>query len=103
MFDKLTAISMGYSRRFPNGDEPFQMMTWLLEECGELAQQVNHFEDTGVKRTKYGEPDKAKMAKEVQDVKWHAVPVAKYYGNEPELAASIEHSYQRLKTEGYIE
>jgi hypothetical protein len=35
--DKLVVITGGYARRFPDGDEPFQMMTRLLEECGELA------------------------------------------------------------------
>ena len=57
------AISVGLGRRFPNHNEPFQIMTRLLEECGELAEQVNHFEGTGVKREKHGEPDKAKLAK----------------------------------------
>jgi len=44
------------------------MMTRLLEEAGEPAQQINHFENTGIKRAKHGEPSKAKPAKEVQDV-----------------------------------
>ncbi len=65
MMDKLQAISRGLARCFPNGNTPFMIMTRLLEECGELAEQVNHFEDTGVKRLKHGEPDKTKMAKEV--------------------------------------
>jgi formate hydrogenlyase subunit 6/NADH:ubiquinone oxidoreductase subunit I len=44
-------------------------MARLLEERGELAEQVNHFEGTGVKRDKHGRPDKAKLAKEVQECK----------------------------------
>jgi NTP pyrophosphatase (non-canonical NTP hydrolase) len=78
-------------------------MTRLLEECGELAQQVNHFEGSGVKREKYGEPDRAKLAKEVQNVLTCALQVALYYGVEQELADSLERSYQRLKVEGHIE
>jgi len=99
---RLLAVSQGYSRRFPAGDDPFQMMTRLLEECGELAQQVNHFEGSGVKREKYGEPDRAKLAKEVQNVLTCALQVALYYGVEQELADSLERSYQRLKAEGHI-
>jgi NTP pyrophosphatase (non-canonical NTP hydrolase) len=38
-------------------------MTRLLEESGELAQQVNHFEGAGVKREKYGEPDGKNLPK----------------------------------------
>jgi caffeoyl-CoA O-methyltransferase len=101
--DKLTAITKGYARRFPDGDEPFQVMTRLLEECGELAQQVNHFEGSGIKREKYGKPDKAALAKEVKNVLTCALRVAQYYGVEKELKDSIAWSYRRLKEEGYIE
>ena len=68
----------------------------MLEECGELAQQVNHFESSGIKRQKYGEPDRARLAKEVQDVLISALALVDYYHLEPELAAQIESSYQRL-------
>jgi NTP pyrophosphatase (non-canonical NTP hydrolase) len=78
-------------------------MTRLLEECGELAQQVNHFENSGVKQEKHGEPDRARMAKEVQNVLTCALQVAQYYGLEQELEISIERSYQRLRAEGFIE
>jgi len=101
--ERLKVISVGLSRRFPNHNEPFEIMTRLLEECGELAEQVNHFEGSGVKREKYGEPDKAKLAKEVQDVLRCALQIAQYYAIEQELATSIENSYQRLKTEGFVE
>ena len=103
MIEKLMAINRGLDRRFPNGRDPFQVMTRLLEECGELAQQVNHFEKSGVKRQKHGPPDRAKLAKEVQDVLRCALQVVQYYGIEEELAASIEGSYQRMKAEGLIE
>ena len=103
LMERLKVISVGLGRRFPAHNEPFQIMTRLLEECGELAEQVNHFEGTGVKREKYGEPDKAKLAKEVQDVLRCALQIAQYYAIEQELAASIENSYQRLKAEGFVE
>jgi caffeoyl-CoA O-methyltransferase len=101
--NKLIAITGGYARRFPEGDDPFQMMTRLLEECGELAQQVNHFEGSGVKREKHGEPDKAALAKEVKNVLTCALRVAQYYGVEKELEDSIAWSYRRMKEEGLIE
>ena len=101
--DKLVAITGGYAHWFPDGDEPFQIMTRLLEECGELAQQVNHFEGSGVKREKHGEPDRTAMAKEVKNVLTCALRVAQYYGVEKELEDSIAWSYRRLKEEGHIE
>jgi len=103
MFGKLPMVCKGYNRRFSDGFDPFQIMTRLFEECGELAQQVNHFEGSGVKRQKYGEPDKTHLAHELMQVLGSAYQVAIYYGIEPELDAELERAYQRLKSEGYID
>jgi NTP pyrophosphatase (non-canonical NTP hydrolase) len=100
--DKLAAITSGYAHRFPEGDDPFQIMTRLLEECGELAQRVNHFEGSGVKREKHGEPDRAALASEVKQTVVYALRVARYYGVEKELADSIDASYHHLKEKGHI-
>lgn len=102
VMEKLLAINRGLNRKFPKGNDPFQIMTRLLEECGELAQQVNHFEDSGVKREKHGQPDRAKLAKEVQGVLCCALQITQYYGIERELEAAIEDSYQRLKADGFV-
>lgn len=99
--DKLYSITHGLNRRFPNGNDPFQIMTRLLEESGELAQMVNHFEGTGIKREKYGQPDKAKLAKEIMDLMRCGLQIAIYYGLE--LENKINESYTKMKTEGLIE
>jgi len=100
--EKLYAITHGLNRRFPDGKDPFQMMTRLLEEGGELAQMVNHFEGTGIKKEKYGEPDKAKLAKEVMDLLRCALQITIYYGIESELEEKINASYEKMKEEGLI-
>ncbi len=101
--DELRAVVLGLRRRFPRGDDPFQIMTCLLEEAGELAQQVNHFEDTGVKREKYGPPDRVRLANEVKGVLINALRLAQYYGIERELRAQVSASYARLVAEGYLQ
>jgi NTP pyrophosphatase (non-canonical NTP hydrolase) len=101
--ERIKKINEGLSKRFPDGEDPFQMVTRLAEECGELAAQVNHFEGSGVKRQKHGEPDRTKLAKEVQDVLRCALRLATYYGIEAELEASINRSYEQMKAEGLIE
>ena len=103
MLDKLVPITKGLNRRFPDGDDPFQIATRLLEECGELAKEINHFEGRGVKREKYGEPDNAHLAKEVMDVLRVALQVVLHYQIEEELADSIEQSYNRMVYEGLID
>lgn len=100
--DKLYAITLGLHRRYPSGNHPFQMMTRLLEESGELAQTVNHFEGTGIKVEKYGLPDKAKLAKEVVDLLRCGLQIAIYYGIQKELEITINESYEKMKAEGLI-
>ena len=46
------------NKRFPDGVEPFQMAIRLLEECGEVASEINLWEGSGLKRQKHGEPKK---------------------------------------------
>lgn len=101
-FVKLQQIVLGLNRRFGDSDNPFQIITRLAEECGELAQQVNHFENMGVKREAYGPPDREHLAKEVQDVIRCALQIAVFYGIDAELEQSIERSYQQLRAEGFI-
>ncbi len=100
--DKILFIAEGLNKKYPNGNTPFQIITRLCEEAGELASAVNHFEDTGAKRQKHGLPDKMALAKEVEDVVRAALSVAQYYGIEQELRAVIDQRYATKVTEGYI-
>src|SRR5262245_37586524 len=101
-FQKLHLIVDGLNRKYPGGNAPFQLITRLCEEAGELAKVVNHFEGTGIKLKKYGDPDKKHLAKEVQDVLRTALAVAKYYGIDKELESSIDVSYDKLVDDGFI-
>lgn len=101
--ERLITITKGLNRRFPEGNDPFKIITRLAEECGELAKEVNHWERTGSKIQKYGEPDKKHLAKEVHDVIRCALQVALYYGVDKEVEATFDESYWRLKNEGHIE
>ncbi|MFH2062767.1 MAG: MazG nucleotide pyrophosphohydrolase domain-containing protein [bacterium] len=103
MLDKVIKINAGLDKKFPNGKDPFQIITRLVEECGELASEVNHFENTGVKKDKHGEPDKKKLAKEIQDVLRSALQICAYYKADKELEESINNSLEKLKRDGFIE
>lgn len=91
------------NKRFPNGVEPFQMVTRLLEECGEVAAEVNLWEDSGLKRQKHGEPKKENLANELRQAMVELFKIADYYHVEQELEVSIQASLQRSKEEGLIE
>jgi|SRR5579859_2431114 len=85
------------NERFPEGNNPFQITTRLLEESGEIARQVNIREGSGIKAQKHGKPDNAELAKEVLDVLRAALSVARYYGVEKELEDAICERYDKIK------
>ena len=99
-FYKLVEIS---NKRFPNGVEPYQMVARLLEECGEVASEVNLWEDSGIKRQKHGEPRKEDLANEIKQALRELFKIAKYYNVEKELEESIERSLASARSQGLID
>lgn len=91
------------NNRFPEGVEPYQMATRLLEECGEIAAEINLWENSGVKRQKHGDPKKENIANEIRQAMVELVKIAQYYHVEEELDASIQTSLARSKAEGLID
>ena len=100
--EKLYLLAMGYTNRFPNGNQPYQITTRILEECGEVASEVNHFEKSGIKSQKHGEPSKQHMADEIKQAVNALIQLAVYYGVEQELEASIDRSLAKMKDEGLL-
>ena len=103
MQNQYITLAQGMTKRFPNGNEPYQIMTRLLEECGEVAKEVNHFENSGTKALRHGAPSKEKLAGEVKDVLNALMQLALYYGVENELEAAVSKSIGQLRAEGFIE
>ena len=103
MIDKLYKIAEGLNNKFPDGSEPFLIVSRLAEECGEVAAEVNHFEGKGVKVERLGAPDRKKFAKELQDVMRAVLQLALYYDLQAELEASVEEYYGRVVDEGLVE
>jgi hypothetical protein len=57
-------------------------------------------EQAGIKREKYGEPEKSKLAKEVMDLLHCALQIVIFYGIEDDLEQKINDSYEKMRTEG---
>ena len=93
----------GYFKLYPSGVEPFQMVTRLLEECGEVASEVNHFEDSGIKRMKNGEPSKEALANEIKQAIIALMQITVYYSVQEELENSINDTLRRMKDENLID
>ncbi len=90
------------NKRFPDGVQPFQMATRLLEECGEIASEINLWEDSGIKRQKHGDPKKENIANEIRQAMVELAKIAAYYHVEEELEQSIQHSLAQSREEGLI-
>lgn len=100
--DKLYQLARGYTNRFPEGNSPYQIATRILEECGEVANEINHFERSGVKVQKHGEPSKENLANEIKQAINALIQLAVYYHAENELEDSIERSLAKMKYEGLL-
>ncbi len=100
--EKLYQMALGHTLRFPKGNDPFQITTRILEECGEVAQEVNRFEKSGVKEQKHGCASKKDLANEIRQAISCLIQLAQYYHCEQELEESIDISITRLKNDGVI-
>lgn len=100
--EKLYLLAKGYTNRFPNGNQPYQITTRLLEECGEVASEVNHFEKSGIKNLKHGEPSKQHLADEIKQAVNALIQLAVYYNVENELEKSIDISLEKMRNENLI-
>ncbi len=67
MVERMIILAKGMNKRFPKGNVPYEITTRILEECGEVASEVNHFESSGTKNQRHGEPSKEKLASEIKD------------------------------------
>ena len=99
---KLYQLAKGYTNRFPDGNTPYQIATRILEECGEVASEINHFENSGIKMQKHGEPSKQHMADEIKQAINALIQLAVYYKVEEELEASIDRSLKKMQNEGLL-
>jgi NTP pyrophosphatase (non-canonical NTP hydrolase) len=101
-FKKLYKIVDGLNKRFPGGDDSFRILARLMEESGELAAEIHHFE--GLKgHRRQDPPDKDHLAKECMDIMTAVLHVAKLYGVENELNARIDKHYTMVVSEGLVE
>lgn len=100
--DRLYDLAKGYTARFPLGNNPYQIATRILEECGEVASEVNHFEKSGIKELKHGTPSKQHLADEIKQAINALVQLAQYYNVEEELERSIDLSLTKMKNEGLL-
>ena len=100
---KLQQLAEGMNHRFPEGNHPFQIITRLLEECGEVAKEVNSLEKSGTKVLRHGNGTKEDLAGEIKDAMNALMQLAIYYDATNQLQETINNAIVQLKNEGCIE
>ena len=100
--ERLYQLAKGYANRYPEGYEPYQIVTRVLEECGEVASEVNHFEGSGIKAQKHGEPSRQHMADEIKDAIKALMQLVTYYEIENEFEQCIDENLEGLKKTGHL-
>lgn len=95
LFALLLDIADVQTRRFPRHNGPFERVTRLAEEVGELAQQVNHAEDTGVKTGKHGPFQPENLAAEITDVLLVVTGIATHYELVDHVRATVVARHSR--------
>ena len=95
--EKLFKLARLYTQQFPRGNDPYQITARILEECGEVAAEVNHLERSGVKVEKKGESQKDALAGGIKQAINALIQLAQYYDVEQELIDSVDASIERRK------
>ncbi len=102
MIQKIYKICEALEKRFPGNRDPFRILARLMEESGELADQVHLRESVGRKRESGRMPDDMALAKELQDILTAVLDMSRYYGIENQLEQQVQKSYERAVKEGLI-
>ena len=100
--ENLKKLAEGMNHRFPEGNEAFQITTRLLEECGEVAKEVNRLEKSGTKVLRHGNGTKEDLASEIKDAMNALMQLAIYYDAVEQVQVAIAKSIEQLSQEGHI-
>ena len=99
---QLKKLAEGMNKRFPEGNQAYQIVTRVLEECGEVAKEVNRLENSGTKVLRHGKGTKEALAFEIKDAMNALMQLAIYYDAVEDVESAIEKSLNQLEQEGYI-
>lgn len=101
--ENLKQLANGMNHRFPEGNQPFQIVTRIMEECGEVAKEVNRLEKSGTKVLRHGNGTKEDLAGEIKDAMNALMQLALYYDAAGQVEEAIKRSIEQLKAEDHME
>ena len=99
LFSLLVATSQQLTVKYPKKYGAYERVAQLAEETGEVAEQINIWAGTGLKRQKHGEFNPHNLALELADVMRVAVGIALEFGIVNSLVEQIRTRHAQVAEE----
>lgn len=99
---KISLVAQAQTKRFPNGDEPFKIVSRLLEESGEVSWELNHYERKNISLMRNCRDNKENLVTETYQVMIALNQLLQYYDLSDLFARKIEEVYKEYQDKGYI-
>jgi len=99
---KISIVAQALTKRFPNGDEPFKIVSRLLEESGEVSWELNHYERKNISLMRNCRDNKENLVTETYQVMIALNQLLQYYNLSDLFARKIEEVYKEYQDKGYI-
>lgn len=99
---KISLVAQAQTKRFPNGDEPFKIVSRLLEESGEVSWELNHYERKNISFMRNCRDNKENLVTETYQVMIALNQLLQYYDLSDLFTRKIEEVYREYQDKGYI-
>jgi NTP pyrophosphatase (non-canonical NTP hydrolase) len=98
----LMKIAQAQTKRFPAGEDPYKNVCRILEEAGEVAWEINHYERKGIPIDKGNRQDKEHIVLEAFQLCEVTCQLLQYFDLTTDFKDFIADTYQTYIEKGYI-
>lgn len=102
LLTKISLVAQAQTKRFPNGDEPFKIVSRLLEESGEVSWELNHYERKNICIEQNCKENKENLVAETYQVMIALNQLLQYFDLSDEFVSRVEYVYKEYQDKGYI-
>ncbi len=100
--EMLMKIADAQTKRFPAGENPYKNVCRILEEAGEVAWEINHYERKGISVEKGSFQDKENLVLEAFQLCEVTCQLLQYFDLTQTFKDFIEGTYNKYIDDGYI-
>jgi NTP pyrophosphatase (non-canonical NTP hydrolase) len=102
LIEKVFTVAKAQSNRFPEGDYPFNIVSRLLEEGGEVAWELNHYARKGISIDRFNPDGKRELVYETYQVMIALCQLMQYFNLEDDLKKRMDEVHQEYLNKGYL-